>query len=48
MTVLGGEEESAYDVSVDGRQMENISEFKYLGFLLDDLVQIQQNGVKKW
>ena len=33
--VLGGEEGSVCEEIVDGKQLENISKFKYLGFVLD-------------
>ena len=34
--VLGGEEESVCEVSVEGRKLEYVSEGKYSGFVLDE------------
>ena len=45
--VLGGEERSVCEVIVDGKQFEHVSEFKYLGFVLDELVTVEQNVVRK-
>ena len=33
--MFGGEEGSVYELIVDGRQFEDVSECKYLGFVLD-------------
>ena len=45
MIVLGGEERLVCDVYVDGIRLEHISEFKYLGCVLDDQVQKRQSVV---
>ena len=34
--LLGGEEESAWDVSIYRRQLEYVSEFNYFGFVSDE------------
>ena len=39
--VLGGEEGSVCEVNVEVRQLEHISEFKELGFVLDGSGQVQ-------
>ena len=35
--VLGGEEGSICEITVDGRQIEHVSEFKHVGFVLNEL-----------
>ena len=45
--VLGNEEELVYKISVDGRQLKHVFEFRYLGFVLDDS-QMEWNGAGKW
>ena len=34
--VFGGEKEMVYEASVDGRQLGNISSFKYFAFVLNE------------
>ena len=45
--VLNGEEGLECEVHVNGIRLEYVSEFKYLGCVLNQ-VQIQQNVVGKW
>ena len=38
---LGGEEGLEYEVCVDGIHLEHVSEFKYLGNVLDESVTVE-------
>ena len=36
MMVLGGEDEFKWEVFIGGMRLEHVSEFKYLGYVLDE------------
>ena len=42
--MLEEEEESICEVSVDERQLEHVSEFRYLGFVLNDDLWLVADG----
>ena len=46
--VLGGEEGLECDVCLDGIRLEHVSEFKYLGYVLDELGTDGQSVVGRW
>ena len=46
--VLGGEEGLEYEVCIDRIILEHVSEFKYLGCVLDNSVQMKQSAVGRW
>ena len=46
--VLNGEKGLECEVHVDGIRLEHVSEFKYLGCVLTNQVEIGQNVVRRW
>ena len=49
MMVLNGKEELEYEVCLYGMQLEYMSEFKYLGYVLDESgMQMRQSIKGRW
>ena len=46
--VLNEEEGLKYEVHIDGIHLEHVSEFKYLGYILDKLDTDGQNVERRW
>ena len=46
--VLNGEEGLDFEVHVEGIRLKYVSEFKYLGCVLENQVQMGQNIVVRW
>ena len=48
LRMLGGDARSVQEVIVNGRQLESVSEFKYLLFAFDELITNGAEFVRKW
>ena len=46
--VLNREEGLMCEVHVDGIHLEHVSEFKYLGCVLDESGRVGQNAIGRW